>query len=283
MQVGLVLGGGGARGLAHIGVLQALEEYNIEVVAISGCSIGALIGAFYAAGKTSAEMQDMVARLPYYKLLHLGEFGGLLGGKGIEDFLALHLPTTFEELTIPLSMTTVDVQEGKLLVLRSGRLVPAIRASSALPGILSPVRYEGRYLVDGGLLNNLPVDVIHTMTLAPVIAVDVAAPHNRHLPFESKTTHMFDQLGALLQGKVNPFENVFSRGLTVELFMKAFDVPQRLLTEMRLSMNPPEVLIRPDLDNQFGIEDFRRAAEAISQGYQAAKQALAAWQSMSTQ
>ena len=81
MQVGLVLGGGGARGLAHIGVLQALEEYNIEVVAISGCSIGALIGAFYAAGKTSAEMQDMVARLPYYKLLHLGEFGGLLGGK----------------------------------------------------------------------------------------------------------------------------------------------------------------------------------------------------------
>ena len=65
--------------------------------------------------------------------------------------------------------------------------------------------------------------------------------------------------------------------------MKAFDVPQRLLTEMRLSMNPPEVLIRPDLDNQFGIEDFRRAAEAISQGYQAAKQALAAWQSMSTQ
>ncbi|HRW08775.1 MAG TPA: patatin-like phospholipase family protein [Caldilineaceae bacterium] len=277
MKVGLVLGGGGARGLAHIGVIRALEEFDIQVVAISGCSIGAIIGAFYAAGKTAGEMQELVTYLPYRKLLHLGELGGLIGGKGIEAFLAAHLPPTFEELDLPLSMTAVDVQEGKLLVLRSGQLIPAIKASSALPGILSPVKYGGRYLVDGGVLNNLPVDIISSMTLAPVIAVDVAAPHNRRLGFESKETHMLDQVGEILQGKRNPLDSLLARGLTLELFMKAFDVPQRVVTEMRLSMHPPELLIRPELDSQLGIEDFRHAQVAIEQGYQAAKQALAGW------
>jgi NTE family protein len=163
------------------------------------------------------------------------------------------------------------------MVLRSGQLVPALRATSALPGLLSPVKYQGRYLVDGGLLNNLPVDLIRTMTHDPVIAVDIAAPPDRELAFESETAGILQQMNALISGKTTMRNELFGRGLTVELFMKSFDVPQRVLTEMRLSIQPPELLIRPELDSQFGVEDFDRGEEAIAQGYEATHQGLKNW------
>lgn len=268
MRVGLALGGGGARGLAHIGVLQALEEHGITPVAISGCSMGAIVGAFYAAGFSPQEQSRLVKSLRYQQLLTLGEMGGIVGGKKIEAFFKKHLPSTFEALNLPLEVTTVDVQAGCLVVLRKGKLVPALRATSALPGILSPVNYRGRFLVDGGLLNNLPVDVIRTMTLEPVIAVDVSAPPNRALEFNKPS--LAERVDAVISGKRKPFSDLFKRGLTIELFMKAFDVPQKVITDMRLSLQPPDLLIRPNLDTQFGVEAFERFEEAIRLGYEAA-------------
>ena len=191
--------------------------------------------------------------------------------------LSEHLPKNFEDLALPLSVTAVDVQAGSLVIFRSGGLVPALRASSALPGIISPIKHQGRYLVDGGLLNNLPVDIIRSMTLEPIIAVDVAAPPDRMLEFESNKPSMLETFSAIVKGKKSPLDDLFKRGLTIELFMKAFDVPQRVLTEMRLSMQPPELLIRPDLNKQFGIEDFLRAEEAIQKGYEAASHSLDIW------
>lgn len=277
MNVGLVLGGGGARGLAHIGALKALKENNITPIAISGCSMGAIIAAFYSSGHSINDMQDIVKHLKYAQFLHFGELGGIIGGQGLEKLLQAHLPESFEDLSIPISMTAVDVQAGSLVVFRSGELVPALRASSALPGLLSPVKHEGRYLVDGGLLNNLPVDIIRSMTLEKVIAVDVSAPPNRALEFEPDKTNLFQNLGAIVTGKKNPLEDLLSRGLTVELFMKAFDIPQRVLSELRISLQPPDLLIEPKLDRQFGIEDFDRAEEAIERGYEATSQALDTW------
>ncbi len=277
MDIGLALSGGGARGLAHIGVFKALEEHKLKPVAISGCSMGAIIGAFYGAGLNSSDMHKFIKSIKYRHFLHLGELGGLVGGIGIEKLLSEQLPESFEDLALPLSVTAVDVQEGSLVVFRSGELVPALRASSALPGIISPIKHQGRYLVDGGLLNNLPVDIIRSMTLEPVIAVDVAAPPNRILRFESDKPSMLETFSAIVKGEKNPLDDLFKRGLTIELFMKAFDVPQRVLTEMRLSMQPPELLIRPDLDKQFGVEDFLKAEEAIQKGYEAASKALEIW------
>ncbi len=277
MNVGLVLGGGGARGIAHIGVVKALEERSIKPVAISGCSMGAIIGAFYAHGYSSEQMLDVVQNLKYRQFLHLGELGGLVGGLGLEKVLSKHLPETFKDLNLPLSVTTVDVQAGHLMVIRSGKLVIALRASSALPGILSPVKHQGRYLVDGGLLNNLPVDIIRSMTLEPVIAVDVAAPPNRSLEFEPDKPNLLQSFTDMVTGKKNPIDDLFSRGLTIELFMKAFDIPQKVITEMRLSLQPPEVLIRPDIDPQLGIEDFAEYETLIDAGYQAASQELDRW------
>lgn len=277
IDIGLVLGGGGARGLAHLGVLKALEELNLRPIAISGCSMGAVIGALYSAGNTIAEMEAIADHIEYRKLIYFGEYGGMIGWQGIEALLQQYLPQSFADLSIPLSMTAVDVQAGQLVILRDGELVTAVRASSALPGILSPVKYQGRYLIDGGLLNNLPVDIIRVMTLAPVIAVDVAAPPNRQLNFEPEQPTLFDTATALMTGKTNPFDQLLKRNLTIELFMKAFDIPQRVINEMRINIQPPELLIRPPLDAHFGIESFHRANEIIETGYNAAKSSIAAW------
>jgi NTE family protein len=277
LEVGLVLGGGGARGLAHIGVLRALEEYNIRPVALAGCSMGAIIGAFYAAGYGPDDMVEIIKKLKYRQFFYFGELGGIIGGAGIEAFLSQYLPETFEDLSLPLTVTTVDVQAGRLVVLNRGELISALRASSALPGIISPVKRYERYYVDGGLLNNLPIDVIRTMTMAPVIAVDVGAPPNKHLDFEPEKTSILAHVSDLVRGKKGLLDDVLRRGLTIELFMKAVDIPQKVLTEMRLSLQPPEVLIRPALEPQFGIEDFGRAKEAIKLGYSAAKTSLQDW------
>lgn len=183
LEVGLVLGGGGARGLAHLGVLAALEALDYQPVAIAGCSVGSIVGALYAAGHSPAAIQELVAQhqFPALELLRSGEHGSLLSSRWLDRALRTALPETFEALSFPLAVTAVDVESGELVVIRSGDLISALRASSALPGLLSPVLRDGKLLIDGGLLNNLPVDVIRTLTSAPVIAVDVAVPADRPL------------------------------------------------------------------------------------------------------
>ena len=265
MKIGLVLGGGGARGFAHIGVLRALAERGLEPSAIAGCSMGGIVGALHAAGFAPADIHDRFANLPARNLLDHSRYGGLMGHKGIDRELDKYLPDNFEDLEIPLAVTAVDVQEGRLVVLSKGPLVPALRATSALPGIFTPVYHEGRILVDGGLLNNVPVNVVGVLTLDPVVAVDVASPPNRKLQFEDSRSFIEKLRSPLRDGQ---------RPLTIELFMKAFDIPTALMTNLQLAASRPQVLIRPHLDPNLKVEDFNRLDEAIEVGYEAAVQAL---------
>jgi len=266
-EIVLVLGGGGARGLAHIGVLRALQEAGLHVRAIAGCSMGGIVGAFHAAGYTPDEMEEVARGIRYESLLSFGELGGIVGGEGLANLLAEHLPERMENLDVDLLMTAVDVQKGELVVLNDGGLVQALRATSALPGLISPVRLGDRVLVDGGLLNNLPVDLARTMGHGPVVAVDVAAPPDRQLRFQDDRS-FWDRLKDVMQPQ---------RALTVELFMKSFDVPQALVTKMRLAISPPDLLIRPDLGRDFGVEQFGRMDEALEKGYDAGRAAFASW------
>lgn len=266
--VALALGGGGARGLAHLGVLRVLEERGYRIEAIAGCSMGGIVGALIGAGMGSEEIIEVVRGTRFHDILDFGAMGGIVGGKGIDKFLRAHVPESFEELDLPLKVTAVDVQRGTLVILGTGPLVPALRATSALPGILSPVEHFDRVLIDGGLLNNLPVDVVRTMSLEPVLAVDVGAPHDRHLDF--------DEGHGIVEAVKRVTQRKF-RTLTIELFMKSFDIPQRFITETRLAMDPPEVLIRPELDVSFGVEDMHRLDEAVELGYEAARAALDRW------
>lgn len=259
----LVLGGGGARGLAHIGAIRALRDRGVRAHALAGCSMGGIVAAFLAAGYDADGMEEVARGIGYRAFLSFGEVGGIVGGDRIEALLAEHLPERFEDLDRPLLLTAVDVQKGELVVLREGPLIPALRATSALPGLIAPVRSGERVLVDGGLLNNLPVDLARTLGHAPVVAVDVAAPPDRRL--------RFDERGVLdrMRDVVQPH-----RALTVELFMKAFDVPQALVSQMRLAMAPPDLLVRPALDRDFGVEEFGRIGEAIEAGERAMHEAL---------
>jgi len=264
-KIGLVLGGGGARGIAHLGVIKALDERGFEPEAISGCSMGGIIGAMVGAGKPVADIIDAFHKLEARDLLDFGAMGGLIGGEGIEKLLRKYLPETFEDLAVPLTVTAVDVQDGITVVLNKGPLIPALRATSALPGIFSPVDYQNRILVDGGLLNNVPIDVARTMSSLPMIAVPVGAPADRRLQFHEDRSFWERVKEPFTPGK---------RPLIIELFMKAFDIPFAVITDVTLTFHRPEVVIRPELDPDLKVEDFKRMEEAIDAGYKAAEEAL---------
>lgn len=265
MNVGLALGGGGARGFAHIGVFRALSEAGHVPTAVAGCSMGGIVGAFIAAGYDVAKIEQTFRSTNPIKLLDRSRGGALMGSRGIAQELSRHLPETFESLELPFSVTAVDVNLGRLVVLRSGPLIPALRATSALPGILSPVHLGGRTLIDGGLLNNLPVDLARAATLDPIVAVDVSTPPNRDLQVHPDDNAWKKLVEPIAHGR---------RPFIVELFVKAYDIPQALITEMRLAVNPPDLLIRPPLDPSFKLEDYHKFDQALDVGFRAAEKQL---------
>ncbi len=274
MNISLVLSGGGARSFAQIGVLKALEEANIRPSAISGTSTGAILGALYAAGHRADKLFDIASGVDYSTFLKRGGKGGLIGHAGIEAVLRPHLPERFEALEIPLAVTSVDIQSAELLIFRQGPLLSAICASNAFPGLFEPVRFEGRYLMDGGILDNVPVDVGQMMNNDPLLVIDTVPSPRRKLDFGDgddggENPGLVKRLLAPLQGD-GP-----SLPLLIEVLEKAYTITQSRLIELRSAMFPPDAVLRPDLPEDFGVQDFGRLEEAHGLGYRAARQLLA--------
>ena len=176
-RIGLALSGGAARGIAHVGVLRALEENDIPIDAIAGASAGALIGGCYASGLSIEKLEELASsfRWRHTSGLSFSQLG-LQSNARMEKFLRKHLPVTrFEDLKIPLAVMVTDLQKGKTILFRdSGDLPFAIRASCCVPALYTPVRdREGRFLIDGGLLANLPISHTRELGADLVIAVDV--------------------------------------------------------------------------------------------------------------
>ncbi len=265
-EVGLVLGGGGARGYAHFGVLKALEERKVKPVAIAACSMGGIVGAMHGTGLRADQILDRVRDFRLTELLDVGAKEALNRGHSLERTLERYLPATFEELKVPLKITACDIQQGVQVVFDAGDLRAAVRASIALPGVFPPARVEGRILLDGGLVNNLPVDIIRAMTHRPVIAVDVASPPNRQLDFEGQGSWW-----ATLAHRA------YRRPLILEILMKAYDIPQRLLTDARVALNPPDIFVRPPIDPAIKVEDFDKWRQPYDAGYEATRAALEAF------
>jgi NTE family protein len=160
-KIGLALAGGGARGLCHIGVLKALESENIKIGAISGTSMGALIGAIYSSGTTIEELEDYVSSFDWKSYLLFSDITfsgkGLINGKKIETILERFLKDkTFDQCNIEFNCVAVDILERKKIVITSGTLKEAIMASISIPGLFNPVVLDGRVLVDGGVMEPLP-------------------------------------------------------------------------------------------------------------------------------
>jgi NTE family protein len=184
-RIGLALSGGAARGIAHVGVLRALEENAIPIDAIAGASAGALVGGLYASGLTISQIEGLSRK---FRWRHTARFSfsrlGLQSNARMENFLRAHLPITrFEELKIPFAVMVTDLRNGTPIVLRDTGDVPfAIRASACLPALYVPCRDEqGRLLVDGGLVANLPISYARDLGADIVIAVDVGADGARFM------------------------------------------------------------------------------------------------------
>lgn len=241
---GLVLSGGGARGLAHIGVLEVLEAQGFAAEVVAGTSMGAVVGALYASGKKPSEILEIARSTPWLRLLDLVPRPGLISQRGLREFLAKHLPARFEELSKRLVVTAVDLEAGRLAYFSEGDLSGAVLASAAYPGLIAPVLFEGRTYMDGGVLDNLPVDAARFMRAKYVLAVDVT-PEMR--------------LSGVPRSAIGQVR-------------RAIDIMQNHLTTARRSLYPPELYIRPELPG-VGIEQFGRLEEIVEAGRKAAAQA----------
>ncbi len=178
-RVGLALGGGAARGIAHVGVLQVLEEHRIPVDCIAGTSAGSIAGGFYAAGISPQRMEELVRDLKWLKIAAptIPKLGFLNFDKimpWIQETLGGDI--TFADLRLPFAAVAADIVTGELVVINDGPLAAAMRASSSVPGIFTPLRYRERLLVDGGILNNLPVSIARRLGGDYIIAVDLIPP-----------------------------------------------------------------------------------------------------------
>jgi NTE family protein len=247
-RVALVLGGGGARGFAHVGVLRVLEEARVPVELIVGTSVGSVVGALYAAGANGPALERMAADLDRDDLFDFSLapalFGaGLASGKRLEAFVRERAgTTTFDALRVPLAAVATDLETGAPVVLTSGDVARAVRASSAIPGVFEPVELDGRLLVDGALAHNLPVGVARALGADVVVAVDVSA----------------------LPGDVRPRN-------FVEVFLRAVNLVMH--AEVEEARRDADVLLEPAVGG-VGFIDFDRKGEVMAAGAVAARAAL---------
>ncbi|WP_246329512.1 patatin-like phospholipase family protein [Chthonobacter rhizosphaerae] len=282
-RVGLALGGGSARGWAHIGVLHALAEAGIEVDAVAGTSIGAVVGGCWLSGHL-ADLEVFARQITKRRMLSLMDVSlsghGLIGGRRLGTLLTQHLgPIRAEDLTKDFTAVATELGTGHEIWLSSGPLVDAIRASYALPGLFTPVRVGGRWLVDGALVNPVPVSVSRAQGARLVIAVNLGADTfgkgaviHHHLP-PGPIDHLPDMaepqarartsfLRTLVGGDVDGLPGIPG------VMMEAFNIIQDRITRARLAGDPPDVTIGPKL-GRIGLFEFHRAAEAIDAGYEA--------------
>lgn len=174
-KVGLALGGGAARGIAHIGVLKVLQHYKVPIDFIAGTSSGSLVGAIYAAGMDLVMIEEISLRTHWGDFFKVALFRpGFISGEAIEEFMAKHIgDLKFSDLKIPFAVVATDLQTGGRVVIREGKVAKAVAASSVFPGFFAPAELEGKFLIDGGIASNVPVDVVREAGAEYVIASDV--------------------------------------------------------------------------------------------------------------
>lgn len=273
----LALGGGSARGWAHIGVLRALDEANIKISMIAGTSIGALVGGCYLAGKLD-ELEEFARSLTRRRMFSLMDItfrgSGLFGGMKLDRKLHQHLDgLNIDDLPCPYVAVATELRTGHEIWLSTGSLIMAMRASYALPGVFEPIPYDHRLLVDGALVNPVPVSVCRAYEQPLVLAVNLN----------------YDQFGRAAVVKYNSparagHEDVISpaHGGTIShesrlgitgVMMDAFNIIQDRISRARMAGDPPDIALMPSIGH-IGLTEFHRAAETIDIGYQETRKQL---------
>jgi NTE family protein len=258
-KIGLVLSGGGARGFAHIGVMDVFQEEGIRVDIVTGTSAGAVMGAVYASGKDTKKMVEEAINANWKKLAPLIDpslRSGFIKGRKIKDLLAGYLGGNikFSDLKIPFACVATDIDTGEEIVINSGSVPDALRASISVPGVFTVVKREGRYLVDGGLTTPVPVKVAKDMGADFIIAVNVNP---------DVTYRMGKSYHRRVKRQKEP--NIF-QVMMQSLYITTYAVSRANLLEA-------DIVIEPEMIH-IGSGDFNKADELIEQGRQAAHNSM---------
>jgi NTE family protein len=291
-SIGVALGGGAARGWAHIGVLRALEAHGLKVDVIGGTSIGAVVGGCFAAGRLD-QLEQWAKTLSRRRVLGYLDFNlsgsGLIGGSRLAEALDQDLgQTTIESLPLRFAAIATEIGTGHEIWLTRGLLVDALRASYALPGIFAPVRIGGRWLMDGALVNPVPVSAARALGARVVIAVNLNVDMfgrgtviHDHGSDDSDATSLEalaprkglrSMFGADKQVRRHFIGGPGKPGFST-VMVDAFNIVQDRITRARLAGDPPDIMIGPRL-GRVGLFDFHRAEEAIALGYEATEKAM---------
>lgn len=292
-KIGLALGSGGARGSAHTGVLKVLDAEGIPISVVAGSSIGSLIGAALAVGISTEQVEEewlaTGARRVFRSFLPTFPRAGLSSGNELKKYLTQLLGDVhIEDLNIPYAAVACDIDTGESVVLTEGSLVDAVRASTAIPGIFHPVRLGNRLLVDGGLVEPVPIHVCRELGADFVIAVDITP---KPVPTTAKGRNVWNRIGdQLKEGLSQPAWVPSSLTEMLEAAFREKPASERplpglysilnqsiaiLLQEVlrqKLILSPPDVLIRPDLS--LTMMSYLRAEDGIEEGIRAAEAAL---------
>ncbi|HSO20428.1 MAG TPA: patatin-like phospholipase family protein [Desulfosarcina sp.] len=298
--VALVLGSGSSRGWAHIGAIEALKEEGIPIDYISGCSVGSYVGAIYAAGNLSG-LKDFVLSMDGRKVFSYFDVvfprSGLLNGtKKVAELFSMHTDVQrFSELNIPVMMVATDLQRGEKVVLKSGNLLQALRATMSVPGLFAPVRVKGRWLIDGGIVDPVPVGVARATEADVVIAVDlnsgiISRRMKPSMPRQADTMVAEDQkykseLLAKLADYYETAESTFKSRINellgrdldmpdiIDTVMSSINIMQERITRINLAVDPPDVLIQPRL-GALKMMDFDQVELVIEEGYIGVKEKM---------
>lgn len=284
MKIGLALGAGAARGWAHIGIIRALQKAGVQIDVVAGCSIGAYVGAAFASGKLDEleEWANSLTEWQVFRLLGVGfRRGGLASGQKVfeklrDEFCA----NSYEEMNIPFACVATDLYSGKEVVFNSGGIGDSIQASCAIPALFSPVDHKGRWLVDGAVVNPVPVNQCRQMGADFVIAVNLSADfrprlmesyEREHEANQKKTDEMLDKAGdGFIRKWFTPDAktNKNPPPSIAGVMSSSLEILQARVTRSRLAGEPPDILIEPQL-NDIGILEFHRAIEVSEKGNQA--------------
>jgi NTE family protein len=275
-KIGFVLGAGSARGWAHIGVLRALTEAGIKPDFIAGCSIGAFVGAAFAAGRLDP-LEAWALSLDWKRVLKLADFGlrgGLIKGERVNElFHEQFVECDFSELPMQFAAVATDLHSGQEIWLREGKVSAAIGASIAVPGLFRPVQLEDRYLVDGSVVNPIPVSLCRAMGADIVLAVDLGSDlvgrYARDVDRPPIQTGRRSFLSRVLP-RYNPTsdrqpEPEVAPPSMLETLMGSINIMQLRIARSRLAGEPPNVLLTPQLGH-LGLLDYHRAEVAIAEG-----------------
>ncbi|QLQ03273.1 MAG: patatin-like phospholipase RssA [Thiobacillus sp.] len=290
--IGLALGGGSARGWAHIGVIRALAEAGIEPDLVCGTSIGALVGAAYVGGELD-RLEAWVRSLRLQTVVGFLDFSlgsGLIKGDRLIEFFRNHfVDRDIRELPRPFGAVATDLLRGREIWLREGRVTDAVRASIALPGLFTPALHDGNWLVDGGLVNPVPVSLCRAMGADLVIAVDLNADLlGRHLkpkPAKSRPRlraaaepeTLTDSVMAHIQNGMSQLGLNHDSGpkppAMLDVLASSINIMQVLITRSRLAGEPADVMVTPLLAD-LGLMEFHRGDAAIDAGRRAVEGAM---------